>query len=62
MIVVIFEVTPVLGQRHSYLDLANRLRPRLQEVDGFISIERFESLSLPARSFRYPSGATRRRS
>lgn len=49
MIVVIFEVTPVLGQRHSYLDLANRLRPRLQEVDGFISIERFESLSLPGK-------------
>lgn len=46
MIAVIFEVVPYLGQRHHYLDLAAELRPQLETIDGFISIERFESLTL----------------
>jgi heme-degrading monooxygenase HmoA len=46
MIAVIFEVVPYLGERHHYLDLASELRPQLESIDGFISIERFESLSL----------------
>jgi heme-degrading monooxygenase HmoA len=46
MIAVIFEVVPYLGERHHYLDLAGELRPHLETIDGFISIERFESLSL----------------
>jgi heme-degrading monooxygenase HmoA len=49
MIAVIFEVWPAEGQRQRYLDLAAALRPLLDEVDGFISIERFESLAEPGK-------------
>jgi heme-degrading monooxygenase HmoA len=49
MIAVIFEVTPYLGERSAYLDWAARLRPQLEKIDGFISIERFESLTLPGK-------------
>ena len=45
MIAVIFEVEPADGQRAQYLDIAARLRPLLSEIDGFISIERFQSLT-----------------
>jgi heme-degrading monooxygenase HmoA len=45
MIAVIFEVTPVPGRREEYLDLAASLRPALEQTDGFISIERFASLT-----------------
>lgn len=45
MIGVIFEVRPKPGQRQRYLDMAARLRPLLDEVDGFVSIERFQSLT-----------------
>ena len=45
MIAVIFEVRPKDGQRQTYLDIAAALRPELEKIDGFISIERFESLS-----------------
>jgi heme-degrading monooxygenase HmoA len=47
MIAVIFELEPTMGQRDRYLDIAAQLRPLLDEIDGFISIERFESLSRP---------------
>jgi heme-degrading monooxygenase HmoA len=46
MIAVIFEVLPYMGERHKYLDLAGELRSELEKIDGFISIERFESLTL----------------
>ncbi len=46
MIAVIFEVIPYLGERHRYLDLAGELRSELEKIDGFISIERFESLTM----------------
>jgi heme-degrading monooxygenase HmoA len=49
MIAVIFEVEPADGRREAYLDLAARLKPRLEAVDGFVSIERFESLSNPGK-------------
>ena len=49
MIAVIFEVCPAEGQRHVYLDLAAELRPLLAQIGGFISIERFESLSEPGK-------------
>lgn len=49
MIVVIFEVFPTDGQKQEYLDLAAHLRPLLNEIDGFISIERFESLYEPGK-------------
>jgi heme-degrading monooxygenase HmoA len=45
MIAVIFEVVPAPGRKQEYLDLAERLRPALEKMDGFISIERFESLT-----------------
>jgi heme-degrading monooxygenase HmoA len=49
MIAVIFEVMPAPGERDRYLDLAARLRPLLEEIDGFISVERFESLTTPGK-------------
>lgn len=49
MIAVMFEVEPAAGKRDAYLDIAARLRPLLDEIDGFISIERFQSLSDPNR-------------
>ncbi|RCW21511.1 heme-degrading monooxygenase HmoA [Ciceribacter lividus] len=49
MIAVIFEVAPAEGRRTAYLARAQILRPLLEEVDGFISIERFESLSEPGK-------------
>jgi heme-degrading monooxygenase HmoA len=45
MIAVIFEVIPAPGRRQEYLDLAASLRPALEKMDGFISIERFASLT-----------------
>ena len=45
MIAVIFEVMPAPGRKQEYLELAERLRPELEKLDGFISIERFESLT-----------------
>jgi len=49
MIAVIFEVWPADGQRQTYLDIAAQLRPLLDNIDGFISIERFESLTEPGK-------------
>jgi len=49
MIAVIFEVWPAADRKQEYLDLAASLRPLLEQVDGFISIERFESLSEPGK-------------
>ncbi|HEV2502922.1 MAG TPA: antibiotic biosynthesis monooxygenase [Mesorhizobium sp.] len=49
MIAVIFEVTPAQGKRDAYLGIAADLRPLLDGIDGFISIERFQSLTDPAR-------------
>lgn len=49
MIAVIFEVWPADGRKQDYLDIAAGLRPLLEQVDGFISIERFESLSEPGK-------------
>jgi heme-degrading monooxygenase HmoA len=43
MIVVIFEVTPKSGRAQDYFDLAAELRSELEKIDGFISVERFES-------------------
>ena len=49
MIAVIFEVEPKPGKRQSYLDMAAALRSTLEEMDGFLSIERFESLTSPGK-------------
>jgi len=49
MIAVIFEVVPRDGQKDAYLDAAATLKPLLSTVDGFISVERFESLTQPGK-------------
>lgn len=49
MIAVIFEVWPAEHRTQQYLDLAALLRPELDAVDGFLSIERFQSLSDPGK-------------
>ena len=49
MIAVIFEVEPREGQRDAYLGIAAGLRPLLDGIDGFISIERFQSLAAPGK-------------
>ncbi|KZT14234.1 antibiotic biosynthesis monooxygenase [Acidovorax sp. GW101-3H11] len=49
MMAVIFEVTPAPGQRGAYLEAAAALKPLLAQIDGFVSIERFESLSEPGK-------------
>lgn len=47
MIAVIFEVIPNEGKKEEYLDIAAMLRPKLDKIEGFISIERFQSFSDP---------------
>jgi len=49
VIAVVFEVWPADGRRADYLAIAADLRPLLDEIDGFVSIERFASLSDPAK-------------
>ena len=49
MIAVIFDVIPNEGKKDAYLDAAARLRPILEKMDGFISVERFESLTQPGK-------------
>ena len=49
MIAVIFEVCPNAEHKQTYLDIAATLRPLLDEIDGFLSIERFESLTTPGK-------------
>jgi heme-degrading monooxygenase HmoA len=49
MIAVRFEVWPAEGQRDEYLALAAELKPLLHGIDGFVSIERFESLAEPGK-------------
>ena len=44
MYAVIFEVQPKTGLDQDYFDLAAELLPELEEIDGFISVERFSSL------------------
>ncbi|MDH3715600.1 MAG: antibiotic biosynthesis monooxygenase [Gammaproteobacteria bacterium] len=46
---VIFEVWPRANRRDDYLKLAARLRAELENIDGFVSVERFESLSEPGK-------------
>jgi heme-degrading monooxygenase HmoA len=49
MIAIIFEVQPAEGKRGAYLDYAARLKPDLEKMDGFVSVERFESLTTPGK-------------
>lgn len=47
MIAIIFEVTPAPGRKGEYLDIAAAMRPMVEQVEGFISVERFQSLTNP---------------
>jgi heme-degrading monooxygenase HmoA len=49
MIAVIFEVIPNQGKKEEYLNIAASLRPELDHIEGFISIERFQSFSDPEK-------------
>ena len=44
MMAVIFEVWPATGRKDDYLKMAAALRSEVEKIDGFISVERFESL------------------
>ncbi|SRR5579875_135288 len=45
MHVVIFEVEPKPGRERDYLDMAAALKSELERIDGFLSVERFRSLT-----------------
>lgn len=49
MIAIIFEVEPAEGAMETYLEHAAHLRPILEKMDGFISVERFESITNPGK-------------
>jgi heme-degrading monooxygenase HmoA len=49
MIAVIFEVTPTENGKEKYFEIATDLKSILSEMDGFISIERFQSITNPDR-------------
>jgi len=49
MYAVIFEVEPKPGREKDYLDLAASLRSEVEKIDGFLSIERFQSLAKPGK-------------
>lgn len=49
MIAIIFEVRPAEGAMDAYLDHAARLKTDLEAIDGFLSVERFQSLTTPGK-------------
>ncbi|HZD90189.1 MAG TPA: antibiotic biosynthesis monooxygenase [Pseudolabrys sp.] len=49
MIAVIFEVWPADGRKDDYLSIAASLRDELERIDGFISVERFQSITDPGK-------------
>ena len=49
MHVVVFEVSMKEGMQDRYFELAASLRPALEKIDGFISVERFESVATPGK-------------
>ena len=49
MIAIIFEVEPADGRTEDYLAMAAKMRPLLEQQDGFISVERFQSLTNPGK-------------
>jgi heme-degrading monooxygenase HmoA len=49
VIAVIFELEPRPGAASRYFELAAALKPELESIDGFISVERFESVARPGR-------------
>jgi heme-degrading monooxygenase HmoA len=49
MIAVIFEVEPAEGKMDPYLEIAATLKAELEKIEGFISVERFQSLTNPGK-------------
>lgn len=49
MIAVIFEFTPAEGRFPEYMDLVAQLKPELEKAEGFLSIERFQSITSPGK-------------
>ncbi len=49
MIAVIFEFTPAPGRFADYMELVGQLKPELDKAEGFISLERFESITTPGK-------------
>ena len=49
MIAVLFEAQAVAEKQARYLELAAQLKPLLSDIDGFIEIERFQSLTSPGK-------------
>jgi len=49
MIAVLFEAMAVSEKRDRYFQLAEQLKPLLSDIDGFISIERFQSTTNPEK-------------
>ena len=49
MVAVIFEAVPAEGKKDEYFAIAEKLRPELNKIPGFISIERFQSVSNPGK-------------
>jgi len=49
MIAVIFEVVPHGDKKDAYLEMAAKMKAEVQNIDGFISVERFQSLMNPEK-------------
>ncbi len=49
MIAVIFEVIPHGDKKDAYLEVAAKMRAEIEKIDGFISVERFQSLTNPEK-------------
>ena len=49
MIAVIFEFTPAAGRFPDYMELVGQLKPELDKAEGFLSLERFESITTPGK-------------
>lgn len=60
MIAVLFEADAVAAKQERYLELAAELKPLLADIDGFIAIERFQSLTTPGKILVIPGGVMRK--
>ena len=49
MIAVIFEFTPAQGRFPDYMELVGQLKPEMDQAEGFVSLERFESITTPGK-------------
>ena len=49
MVAVIFEFTPAPGRFPDYMEIVGQLKPELDKAEGFISLERFESITAPGK-------------